>query len=79
MLFMAVGLGGETLRNVAGLNPFQHRAEAAKQYAGSEGSAAKVMDCRWLIIGEISMVSASLLARVDSNFAATCENEASIR
>ncbi len=58
---------------------FQRRAVAATKYAGSEGSAAKVMDCRWLIIGEISMVSASLLAQVDSKIRSNMREWAPIR
>ena len=64
---MAVGLGGETLHHVAGINPFESGAaqSAGERHLSSERLSKRLLAMRWLIIDEISMISANLLAQVD--------------
>ena len=62
---MAVELGGETLHHVSGINPFV--SHDGNQQA-CENLSKKHLFSRWLIIDEISMVSASLLAMVERKF-----------
>jgi len=63
---MAVNLGGETLHHVAGINPFMSLGDMEAGRATAEEVAHRFLRTRWLIIDEISMVSASLLAQVDT-------------
>ena len=63
---MATALGGETLHHVAGINPFANGAKSSyEQHQSSERLSKRHLATRWLIIDEISMVSAGLLAKVD--------------
>ncbi len=62
---MVVGLGGETLHHVAGINPFQSY-DTESSTATAEDTAKKFLRTRWLIRDDISMVSAGLLAQVDA-------------
>lgn len=64
---MATALGGETLHHVAGINPFisTEGKTSSEKNQSSENLAKRHMASRWIIIDEISMVSAKLLADVD--------------
>ena len=64
---MATALGGETLHHVAGIHPFisSEGKTSSEKHQSSENLAKRHMASRWLIIDEISMVSAKLLAEVD--------------
>lgn len=59
---MAVELGGETLQRIAGINTF---AEVNEQSLTNDKLAKHLLQTRWLIIDEISMVSATLLAQIE--------------
>jgi hypothetical protein len=67
---VAQQLGGDTLRRACGINPFggnkpqddKSRGKASQKQANVAG---RVMQWRWLIIDEGSMVSAKLLAEID--------------
>jgi hypothetical protein len=61
---MACELGGETLHHIAGINPFNDYNKA-DGYVSSEHVSKRLLRTRWLIIDEISMVSANLLAQVE--------------
>jgi hypothetical protein len=64
---MAVQIGGETLHHVAGINPFVFQVGASKddRRESAERLAKRLLEMRWLIVDEISMISANLLAQVD--------------
>lgn len=64
---MAVSIGGETLQHVAGINPFTCLGSTTKEHQrmSAETLAKRLLQLRWLITDEISMVSANLLAQVD--------------
>ena len=67
---MAQQLGGDTLHHACGINPFgdnkpqddKSRGKASQKQANV---AERVMQRCWLIIDEVSMVSAKLLAEID--------------
>ena len=63
---MAEQLDGDTLHHACGIDPFaREKAGDSKQIKKQADVAKKVLQWRWLIIDEISMVSAKLLAEVD--------------
>lgn len=63
---MAVAVGGETLHHVAGINPFiSSAATKEERHISAERLGKRLLEMRWLIIDEISMISANLLAQVD--------------
>jgi hypothetical protein len=67
---MAQQLGGDTLHHACGINRFgdhkpqddKSRGKASQRQANV---AERVMQWRWLIIDEVSMVSAKILAEID--------------
>ncbi len=64
---MAEQLGGDTIHHALGLNPFlkEKTARASEQECQKQQDVAKhVMQVRWLIMDEVSMVSANLLADI---------------
>ena len=61
---MAVALGGETLHHIAGINPFTDSG-TNEGFLAPEHVAKRLLQTRWLIIDEISMVSANLLSMVE--------------
>ena len=63
---MADLLGGDTIHHACGIPAFKKRNECHGDDIGRHMDVAKkVLQWRWLIIDEISMVSAKLLAEVD--------------
>ena len=64
---MAVAVGGETLHHVAGINPFtaSDAVPSMEQHMSAERMAKRMLEMRWLIIDEISMISTNFLAQVD--------------
>jgi hypothetical protein len=67
---MAQQLGGDTLHHACGINPFgdnkpQDEKSRGKASQRQADIAERVMQWRWLIIDEVSMVSAELLAEID--------------
>jgi len=58
-------IGGETLHHVAGVNPFSNQCSDGSFKEASRKVAERVSEMRWLIIDEVSMISAGLLAQVD--------------
>jgi hypothetical protein len=64
---MAQQLGGDTLHHACGLNRFAGKGNDANDAASQRQAkvAERVLQWRWLIIDEISMVSSALLAEVD--------------
>ena len=62
---MAEQLGGDTIHHACGI-PVNKRGEGLEaQVQKQQDIAKRVLQWRWLIIDEISMVSARLLADVD--------------
>ena len=63
---MAIQIGGETLHHVAGINPFQAGVDVGQgAHVKAEAVAKRLLPLRWLVVDEVSMVSANLLAQVD--------------
>ena len=62
---MAAQLDGDTIHHALGISPPHHAQEPGKQTTKQQDVAKRVLQWRWLIIDEISMVSARLLADVD--------------
>jgi hypothetical protein len=67
---MAQQLGGDTLHHACGINPFgEHKPQDDKSRGKASqrqaNVAEQVMQWCWLIIDEVSMVSAKLLAEID--------------
>ena len=63
---MADLLGGDTIHHACGIPVFK-RGEPAENQAQKQMDVAKrALQWRWLIIDEISMVSAKLLAQIDA-------------
>ena len=63
---MAEQLDGDTLHHACGIDPFaREQGNDGKQATRQAEVAKKVLQWRWLIIDEISMVNAKLLAEVD--------------
>ena len=63
----AAEIGGETLHHVSGISLFVSQEGASKdeKRLSAERLAKRLLEQRWLIIDEISMISANLLAQVD--------------
>ena len=61
---MAALLGGDTIHHALGI-PCFGRKKAGVETQNNMDVAKRVLQWRWLIIDEISMVSAKLLATVD--------------
>ena len=64
----AADLDGDTIHHALGMNPFAEDASAGsgeKDRQKQQDVSKRVMQLRWLIIDEISMVSAKLLAETD--------------
>ena len=63
---MAEQLGGDTIHHACGIDPFMKQdGDPAKWQQKQQDVAKRVLQWRWLIIDEISMVSAKLLAEID--------------
>ena len=62
---MAVAIRGETLHHVTGINPFRKGHTDEELRVSAEALAKRLLGMRWLIIDEISMISANFLAQVD--------------
>ena len=63
---MAEQLDGDTLHHACGIDPFaREQGNDGKQAKRQAEVAKKVLQWRWLIIDEISMVNVKLLAEVD--------------
>ena len=64
---MATQIGGDTLRHALRINACAAKGHGTNVAAASlENLARQMLRWRWLVIDEISMVSARLLAEVDS-------------
>ena len=62
---MAQLLGGDTLHHALGIPAFASEKHEEDDLKNPLGTAKRVLQWRWLIIDEISMVSAKLLAQTD--------------
>ena len=62
---MAQLLGGDTMHHARGIPAVKRGDEKGEDVKLQCGTAKRVLQWRWLFIGEISMVSARLLAEVD--------------
>ena len=62
---MAHLIGGDTIHHALGIPVFTDGRSSADQVASHMAVAKRMLQCRWLIIDEISMVSSQLLALVD--------------
>lgn len=62
---MAELLGGDTIHHACGIPAFKKRENRSDDLQKHMEIAKKVLQWRWLIIDEISMVSAKLLAQLD--------------
>ena len=62
---MADQLNGETIHGALGLDPFRNHAKTSKTSKKAMETSKCVSQWRWLIIDEISMLSASFLAEID--------------
>ena len=59
-------LGGDTIHHACGIDPFMKQdGDPAKRQQKQQDVAKRLLQWRWLIIDEISMVSAKLLAEID--------------
>jgi len=69
---MADQLCGDTLHHAAGLTPSAFKKTNASNKTGptkrQQEVSTLIRHCRWLIIDEISMISAQLLAELDTKF-----------
>ena len=63
---MATQIGGDTIHHALGIPAFGKYMVDAERRAEQEVVAKRVLNWRWLIIDEISMVSAKLLAEIDA-------------
>ena len=59
-------LDGDTIHHALGIHPMQTTQDSSKDTVKQQAVAKKIMQWRWLIIDEISMVSARLLAEIDA-------------
>ena len=62
---MAAQLDG-TIHHALGIHPMQTTQDSSKDTVKHQAVAKKIVQWRWLIIDEISMVSARLLAEIDA-------------
>ena len=62
---MAEQIDGDTIHHALGINPFGQRCTDALETQRQGDVAKRVLQWRWLIVDEISMVSAQLLAEMD--------------
>ena len=62
---MAEQLGGDTLHHALGTNPFGDNRGADSAHQSPSAVAQHVLQWRWLIIDEVSMISANFLAQID--------------
>ena len=62
---MAQLMGGDTIHHACGIPAFKKGTDDDSARASQQSIAKRVLQWRWLIIDEISMVSARLLADVD--------------
>ena len=60
---MAEQIGGDTIHHALGINPFGQKGSDAKERQKQSAVAERVLQWRWLIVDEISMVSSQLLAK----------------
>ena len=68
---MAEQLGGDTIHHACGI-PVNKRIDGGEDHLQRQQDIAKrVLQWRWLIIDEISMVSAKLLANIDMKLRST--------
>ena len=68
---MADLLGGDTIHHACGIGVFSRGASVENQAQKQVEVAKRVLQWRWLIIDEISMVSAKLLAEIDVKLRST--------
>ena len=54
---MAEQIGGDTIHHALGINPFGQKGSDAKERQKQSAVAERVLQWRWLIVDEISMVS----------------------
>ena len=66
----AAAVGGDTLHHTAAINPFFHNVDssASDGLTSSRALQQRLLCCRWLLIDEAFMLSAQLLADVDTKF-----------
>ena len=62
---MAHLIGGDTIHHALGIPVFTDGRSSEEQLASHMTVSKRMLQCRWLIIDEISMVSSQLLALVD--------------
>ena len=62
---MAEQIGGDTLHHALGLNPFQNDDGDPRVPTKTAEVARRVAQWRWLIIDEVSMLNAALVAEID--------------
>ena len=62
---MAEQIDGDTIHHALGINPFGQRCTDDQETQRQGDVAKRVLQWRWLIVDEISMVSAQLLAEMD--------------
>ena len=60
--FLAADLGGETMHHLAGINPLIRGYDEDRAAAAQESTQTRFLLARWLIIDELFMNSAILLA-----------------
>ena len=70
---MADLLGGDTIHHALGIDPFESSTPA---YPGKKMTdvARRVEHMRWMVIDEISMVSAPFLAEIDMRLRSVVSN-----
>ena len=62
---MAEQIDGDTIHHALGINPFGKQQPDAEENQKQATVANRLLQWRWLIVDEISMVSAHLLAEMD--------------
>jgi len=66
-------LGGDTIHHALGIQPF-NKAEEANSPAALREVAKRLAHLRWLIIDEVSMISAGFLAQIDTQLRSILHN-----
>ena len=62
---MAEQIGGDTTHHALGINPFGQRSSEAQETQRQSDVAKRLLQWRWFIVDEVSMVSPQLLAEMD--------------
>ena len=65
---MACNIGGDTAHHAAGLNPFLQDPDGSVRMASMTNVAKRITKLRWLILDEVSTISAPFLSDLESQY-----------